>query len=204
MASSSNSPSQIISLPKGGAQRGLGEKFSRALHTGTRNFTVPIALPPGRNGFQPQLNLVYSTGNGNGPFGLCSSLSIPDITRRTSKGLPRYHDYDKDLKKRDTFILSGTEDLIPISDSSLDPSKATRYRPRTEGLFARIVHHHNAAAHRNFLEVSSKDGLVSCYGTNPADQQHTIAPFDVRSLRPRCQTETEGRRSRLTVLLEAR
>src|SRR6266513_5307726 len=106
MASNSTAPSQIISLPKGGgAQHGMGEKFSPELHTGTGNFTVPIAIPPGRNGFQPQLNLVYSTGNGNGPFGLGWSLSIPGVTRKTSRGIPRYAD------ERDTFLLSGAVDL---------------------------------------------------------------------------------------------
>jgi len=45
MASNSSAPSQIISLLKGGgAQHGMGEKFSPDLHTGTGNFTVPIAL----------------------------------------------------------------------------------------------------------------------------------------------------------------
>ena len=37
----------------------------------------PFATPPGRNGFQPQLNLIYSTGNGNGPYGWGWSLTIP-------------------------------------------------------------------------------------------------------------------------------
>lgn len=84
MAASSSSAS-IITLPKGGgAQHVLGEKFSPDLHTGTGNFTVPIALPPGRNGFQPQLNLVYSTGNGSGPFGLGWGLSISGVNRKTS------------------------------------------------------------------------------------------------------------------------
>src|SRR5262249_24754787 len=102
----SASPSSVITLPKGGgAQHGLGEKFSPDLHTGTGNFTVPIALPPGRNGFQPQLNLVYSTGNGNGIFGLGWALSIPGVRRKTSKGIPQYRDYDQDLKERDIFIL---------------------------------------------------------------------------------------------------
>jgi RHS repeat-associated protein len=166
----SASSASIITLPKGGgAQHGMGEKFSPDLHTGTGNFTVPIALPPGRNGFQPQLNLVYSTGNGNGIFGLGWALSIPGVTRKTLKGIPKYRDYDQDLKERDIFILSGAEDLVPVSDSSFDPAKATRYRPRTEGLFARIIHHHDADA--NFWEVSSKDGLISIYGSNPAYQQ---------------------------------
>jgi hypothetical protein len=52
---------QVISLPKGGgALQGIGETFSPDLHTGTGNFTLPVALPPGRNGFRPELNLVYS------------------------------------------------------------------------------------------------------------------------------------------------
>jgi len=78
--------SQIISLPEGGgALHGIGEKFSPDLHTGTGNFTVLIALPPGRNGFQPQLNLVYSTGNLNGYFRLGWNLSTPGISRKTAR-----------------------------------------------------------------------------------------------------------------------
>lgn len=180
MSSQATSPSQIISLPKGGgAQKGLGEKFSPDLHTGTGNFTVPIALPPGRNGFQPQLNLAYSTGNGNGYFGLGWSLSIPGVMRKTSKGIPRYRDYDKDVAKWDTFILSGAEDLVPVEDPSLDPLKATRYRPRTEGLFAKIIHHHDAQTHTNYWEVRSKDGLISYYGDNPSDQPTYHPDFQI-------------------------
>ena len=57
------------------------------------------------------------------------------LTRKTAKGIPRYRDYDADLKKRDVFILRA-EDLVPVNDSDLDPKIATQYRPRTEGLFA--------------------------------------------------------------------
>jgi hypothetical protein len=61
MSKTAGVTSQVISLPKGGgALQGIGEKFSPDLHTGTGNFTVPIALPAGRNGFQPQLNETWS------------------------------------------------------------------------------------------------------------------------------------------------
>lgn len=70
MGSQSDAVSQIISIPQGGgALHGTEEKFAPDLFTGTVNFTVQIALPPGRNGFQPQPSLLYSTENGNGPFG---------------------------------------------------------------------------------------------------------------------------------------
>src|SRR5215510_9919551 len=167
MGTNNAAPNQVISLPKGGgALHGIGEKFSPDLHTGTGNFTVPIALPPGRNGFQPQINLVYSTGNGNGPFGLGWSLSIPGVSRKTSKGVPRYDD-------EDVFILSGAEDLVPVPGA---PPGATRYRPRTEGLFARIEHHHNA--NNDYWEVRSKDGLVSWYGSRGAAQSDPAVVAD--------------------------
>ena len=40
-----------------------------------------------------------------------------------------------------------------------------RYRPRTEGLFARIVHHHDPSAGIDHWEVATKDGLISRYGS---------------------------------------
>src|SRR4029450_11262140 len=108
MSNKSGVSNQVISLPKGGgALQGIGEKFAPDLHTGTGNFTVPIALPAGRNGFQPQLNLVYSTGTGNSPYGLGWGLSIPGVSRKTSKGIPRYDD------STDVFVLSGAEGPRP-------------------------------------------------------------------------------------------
>jgi hypothetical protein len=158
MGSQSDAVSQIISVPQGGgALHGIGEKYAPVLLTGTGNFTDPIALPPGRNGFQPQLSLVYSTGNGNGPFGLGWALNIPGVTRKTSKGIPRY----RDEENSDVFILFGAEDLVPVE---ILPG-FTRYQPRTAGLFARIIHHHADASAHDYWEVKSKDGLTSLYGT---------------------------------------
>src|SRR5919199_1076371 len=160
MSDKSGTSSQVISLPRGGgALHGIGEKFSPDLHTGTGNFTVPIALPPGRNGFQAQLSLVYSTGTGDGPFGLGWALSVPGVSRKTSRGIPRYGDERGPLNERDTFLLSGAEDLVPVAQTP----GVTRYRPRTEGLFARIEHHSDSQT--DHWEVRSKDGLVSVYGT---------------------------------------
>lgn len=60
-----------ISLPKScGAISGLGKKFSPDLFTGNWNFSRLIAVPPVQNGVAPQLDLTYSTSNGNRPFDL--------------------------------------------------------------------------------------------------------------------------------------
>src|SRR4051812_29438653 len=95
-----------LSLPRGGgAIKGIGETFQANLFSGTATHSVPLALSPGRSGFGPKLSIDYSSGNGNGVFGLGWQLSLPRITRKTQKGLPRY---DED----DVFVLSGSEDLV--------------------------------------------------------------------------------------------
>jgi len=137
---------------------GIGEKFSSDLFTGTGNYSIPIEVPAGRNGFQPQLSLVYSTGNGNSAFGLGWSLSVPGVARNTSKGVPTYDD------SADVFVLSGSEDLVAVGGDAA----VTRYRPRTETSFSRIEHHHDAGAKTNYWEVRSRDGTVSRYGSEPA------------------------------------
>jgi RHS repeat-associated protein len=168
---------QVIAHPQGGgAIKGLGETFSPDLHTGTGNMTVPIAIPPGRNKLQPDLSLVYSTGHGNGLFGLGWALNIPGVARDTAKGIPGYVD------TADTFLLSGAEQLVPIRPSS---TGEMLYRPRTEGIFARIQHRFSESD--DYWEVRSRNGLKSLYGhsqargsdsatvTNPDDTQRVFS-----------------------------
>ncbi len=126
----------------------MGEKFSANPVTGSGSMTVPIATSPGRSGFDPQLSLSYDSGAGNGPFGFGWSLALPAITRKTDQGLPRYSDWRSDPQEADVFVLSGAEDLVPvlrqgaaeleIHDDVIDGYRVRRYRPRIEGLFARI------------------------------------------------------------------
>ena len=68
---------------------------------------------PGRSGFGPALDLSYDSGAGNGPFGLGFQLSVPMVSRKTDKGLPRYLDADD----TDEFTLAGAEDLVDGEDT---------------------------------------------------------------------------------------
>ncbi|MBW2690225.1 MAG: hypothetical protein JRC99_09885, partial [Deltaproteobacteria bacterium] len=168
--SGSSSPIPSISLPKGGgAIRGIGEKFAANPVTGTGSLSVPIATTPGRSGFGPQLSLSYDSGAGNGPFGFGWSLSLPSITRKTDKGLPRYQDADES----DVFILSGAEDLVPVITEGNDVPDRTvdgvqyeikQYRPRIEGLFARIERWTNTTSGETHWRSISKDNITTLYG----------------------------------------
>lgn len=185
-----------VSLPKGGgAIRGIGEKFAANPITGTGSMSVPITTSPGRSGFGSSLSLSYDSGAGNGPFGFGWSLSLPSITRKTDKGLPQYHD----AIDSDVFILSGAEDLVPVLDPNAqgqwEPEKLPtrtvnrvayqirRYRPRIEGLFARIERWTNTTdATDVFWRSISKDNITTWYGktaesriADPADPTRTFS-----------------------------
>ena len=171
-----------VSLPKGGgAIRGVGEKFAANPVTGTGSMTVPIATSPGRSGFGPQLSLSYDSGSGNGPFGVGWSLSLPAITRKTDKGLPQY----RDGEESDVFILSGAEDLVPVlqPDGSRFEDRAAgpgfvihRYRPRIEGLFARIERWTNTTTGETHWRSITRDNVTTLYGTR--SQARIFDPAD--------------------------
>ena len=171
-----------ITLPKGGgAIRGIGEKFAANPVTGTGSMSVPIATSLGRSGFGPQLSLSYDSGSGNGPFGFGWNLSLPSITRKTDKGLPKYQDEDES----DTFILSGAEDLVPVLKQKgndwvpedvpdrtigIDTYRIKRYRPRIEGLFARIERWTNIQSNETHWRSISRDNITTAYGQTAASR----------------------------------
>ncbi len=180
-----------ISLPKGGgAIRGIGEKFAANPVTGTGSLSIPIYASPGRSGFGPQLSLSYDSGSGNGAFGFGWNLSIPSITRKTDKGLPRY----KDATESDVFILSGSEDLVPVLIENLGESRpgsirlvdgksylVQRYRPRIEGLFARIERWTSVInAADSFWRSISRDNITTFYGKT--DESRICDPHDPRRI----------------------
>lgn len=188
-ADKNSSAAPTISLPKGGgAIRGIGEKFAANPVTGTGSMTVPIATSPGRSGFGPQLALSYDSGAGNGPFGFGWNLSLSAITRKTDRGLPLY----QDAEESDVFILSGAEDLVPVLVKSGDkwkpeviPSRTVgsktyriqRYRPRIEGLFARIERWTNQDDSKDsFWRSISRDNITTWYGKT--DDSRIYDPAD--------------------------
>ncbi len=154
-----------IQLPKGGgAIRGMGEKATVNPLTGTASFSIPLGATSGRSGFGPDLSLTYDSASGDGPFGLGWSLDQPAVTRKTDQGLPRYGDTD-------VFVLSGAEDLVPAVGSvpDRDGYRITRFRPRTEGLFARIERWSNRTDPADtFWRSISAQNVTTEYGRTDA------------------------------------
>lgn len=107
-----------VDLPSGGGGIApLGDRFQPDLVRGSGSYAIPLPVPRGPNDLAPAPTLRYSTGSGNGPFGLGWRLDATRVERRTDRGQPRYTDEDE-------FTLGGAEVLVPVGGG--------RYRPRTD------------------------------------------------------------------------
>lgn len=170
-----------ISLPKGGgAIRGIDEKFSVNAVNGTSSFSIPLPFSPAR-GASPSLGLTYSSGAGNGVFGLGWDIGLSSIQRKTTGELPQY----LDAVESDTFIFSDAEDLVPEfkkrDDGSFEMDTDDNYiinekdslnglftiryyRPRIEGLFARIERWATKSNGRIKWKVTGKDNTTTYFG----------------------------------------
>ena len=102
----------------------VGGAVHADLFTGTATTSIPIAVPPGRGGVQPNLALVYNSANGNGWVGLGWKLEKSVIERQTKFGL----NYAGDAY---IFRLAGINvELVNIGSN--------QYRAKIEGGFTRV------------------------------------------------------------------
>ena len=180
-----------IPLPTGGgAIRGIDEKLTVNAVNGSATLSLPLPLAPARSGFGPELSLAYDSAAGNGPFGLGWRVPVPAIGRRTDNGLPRYFDQDES----DTYLLAGTEDLVPLlrpvgaawepfAETRLENGetyRVRRYRPRIEGVFARIERWERLTDGDVHWRTLSKDNVTALYG--PSSESRIADPDDLRRI----------------------
>ncbi|KAK6515919.1 hypothetical protein TWF281_004511 [Arthrobotrys megalospora] len=151
----------------GGGLRSIGETFKINPSNGTLDLSIPIHTSPGRSGFGPSLALSYSSGGGNGPFGIGWHLSAGEITRKTSHRIPLYDDSD-------IFLLDGGEDLVPLQGKDGQPESYVSgsflvkyFRPLVETVPMRIEQWTNVTDSMDMhWRIVSAENITTIYGLN--------------------------------------
>jgi hypothetical protein len=159
-----------ISLPKGGgAIKGIGETFQPNIFSGTGSYSIPIPVSPAR-GFEPQLSLIYNSGAGNSEFGLGFSLSLPKVSIRTEKGIPRY-------EGNDIFTI-GKGELVPKQGTSIKNQNGwdiIEYLPRVEGEFSQIQQYIKKDKSESYWLITNNNNVTSCFGKSNSSRIYNPA-----------------------------
>ena len=119
--------------------------------TGAVLYTIPIKIPPGRNGIQPKLNLTYNSYKKNGWIGVGWDLGVSAIQRSTRKGV--------DYNAEDFVVIKDgySAELVARADWGPD-----YYGARIEAAFTKYYFNPDTGG----WEAYAKDGTKYFYGSN--------------------------------------
>jgi RHS repeat-associated protein len=129
--------------------------------TGSASYTIPIAVPPGIAGMQPNLAIVYDSNGGNGPLGVGFALSgLSQIARCpatvASDGFAGAIELDVD----DRFCLDGQK-LVVLS--GLYGGYNAEYRTEIE-TFQKIRSFYGWGFDPSYFQVQTRDGMTLQFG----------------------------------------
>ncbi|HNT57885.1 MAG TPA: SpvB/TcaC N-terminal domain-containing protein, partial [Syntrophales bacterium] len=125
--------------------------------SGASVYRLPLAVPPGRNGMDPDLYLTYHSRRGNGPAGVGWGLDLGSIRRSTKRGV--------DYGARD-FVVEGGGDYVELVPREGDRGPGY-YGAKIEEAF--VKYRYNAAT--GGWTAFGKDGRVSYYGSTASSRQ---------------------------------
>lgn len=131
--------------------------------SGAYTYEYPFTLPPGRNGFKPDLSLVYSSqSNSNiSPFGYGWSISIPSIERIPRNGTDNLYNQNE----IDNFFYSTLDGEIVASSTTIGTED---FGPLVEnGDFRKYEYVNNM-----WWKVTDKNGTAYAFGVNATGRQN--------------------------------
>ena len=142
----------------------MGGTFSVSA-TGGATYSIPVEVPLGVNGLQPQLSIVYNSQAGNGLCGYGTNLSgLSSITRGPKDiyhdGMARGIRYQAD----DALYLDGVRLILYSGTPGQD---GATYKPESDPFTSVITRGTYTTTNDNtWFEVHSSDGMTYKYGYN--------------------------------------
>lgn len=131
--------------------------------SGAATYTVPIAVPPGTAGVQPQLSVNYNSQSGNGLLGIGWSLSGLSVITRCPSSLAIDNKVGGvALDETDRFCLDGKR-LMGLPGAPDYGSNGKEYRTEIDN-FSRIISYGISGAGPSYFKVWTKSGEVMEYG----------------------------------------
>jgi hypothetical protein len=129
--------------------------------TGAATYSIPINIPPGISGVQPQLSVVYNSQGGNGTMGAGWNLSGLSSISRTGRNLYfdgvtsgiRFWDSDDRLSLDGQRLISITTGKNGIDADDFKTETKTFLTIEKEGTYS-----------RPWFRVTTRDGKIMEYG----------------------------------------
>jgi RHS repeat-associated protein len=144
--------------------KSLGGAVHADPFTGVATTSIPIEVPPGRNGMQPSLALTYNSAAGNGWLGMGWDLEQEGIYRQSKWGLN--YSANTGAKAFEVKMAGVSGELVPTPA----PAPSTQWSAKVEGGFSRIEKL-TAGDGQIMWKVTTKQGRKYFFGQTAASRQ---------------------------------
>lgn len=141
----------------GAAEVGTTAGSFEVAPTGAATYSIPIVVPPGVSGVEPQLSIGYNSQDGNGLLGLGFSLGGLSAISRCAATLAQDGFIDGvDFDTNDRFCLDGQR-LMSVGGSLYRTEIETFTKVKANG----------TASDPSYFETWTKSGLHMYFGSTP-------------------------------------
>ncbi|ROI01534.1 hypothetical protein EGI16_16680 [Chryseobacterium sp. G0240] len=130
--------------------------------TGQLQFTLPIALPPGVKSVAPQVNLVYTSGSGNGIAGYGWSISGITAISRVSKNIER-DGVSKGIQLDYSDVYSFNGQRLILKSGEYGKDGAEYYTEKYSNARIKSVGNTLGISGPDYWEVTFEDGSQAKY-----------------------------------------
>ncbi len=131
---------------------------------GAASYSIPIEVPPGRIGFQPEIALFYSSQSKNGILGIGWNIELGAIERSTKRGVCYKDCGDNDIGSTEAFFWKnsgGATELIKVSTNT----SHSEYRTRVEEHFTKFL------KYSDHWEAVTREGIHYFFGQTGDSRQ---------------------------------
>ncbi|UTF99026.1 VCBS repeat-containing protein [Elizabethkingia anophelis] len=144
--------------------------------SGQLQFTLPIALPPGVKSVAPQINLVYTSGGGNGIAGYGFNISGTTSITRMGKTLEKDGETKGvQLDYSDFYQFNGQRLILKSGEYGKDGAEYTT--EKYSNIRIKSVGVNEEGTGPFYFEVTFEDGSQAWYG----DEPFYLRPIDEKS-----------------------
>jgi hypothetical protein len=135
-----------------------------SVNGGQAGYSVPIDLPPGRNGMQPNISLNYSSAAGNGIAGVGWSMSAGGAISRCAKTVAQDGQFGNPaFTLSDALCLNGNR-LVLTSGSQ--GQSGSQYRTELDQFVLVTLKGGNTDSRASYFDVKYKNGRVATFGSS--------------------------------------
>ena len=141
--------------------------------TGAATYSIPIVVPPGAHGLQPNLAITYDSRSENGPLGVGWTLSGLSVIQRCKRTLAQDNSNDQlGFVATDDYCMDGKK--LRLTGGTYGQAGST-YQTEVDE-FSRISAVGSSGRGPDHFIVQGRNGLTYQYGNTSASRDDPTAP----------------------------